>query len=112
MAISTFTPGGNEVDTNGATHVTVVAAPAAGTQRIVSSVKIHNGDTATVDAQIIISTGGTRRILARNSSLVIDGTLEVRDIVLDATNKLIEVVLGGAHDTVAPVAQAAYVDKA
>jgi len=112
MAISTATPGGNEADTNGTTHVTIVAAPGASVQRIVSSVKITNIDSAAVDANIVISTGGTRRVIKRDAALAVGATLELRDVVLDATNKLIEVVLGGAHTTTAPTAQAAYLDKA
>lgn len=112
MAISTFTPGGNETDANGTTHVTAVASPAASTQRLVSSVKLHNVDTAAVDASIIVNKGGTRRTLARNAALAVNATLELRDVVLDATDESIEVVLGGAPTTTNPTVQSAFVDKA
>lgn len=47
ITTTTYTPGSTLVDTNGSTDVTLVAAPAASTQRVVDEISIFNDDTAT-----------------------------------------------------------------
>jgi hypothetical protein len=56
-----FTPGANDGQTNGATAVTLVAAPAASTQRQVKRINVYNNDTAPATVTIRLNNGGTLR---------------------------------------------------
>jgi len=112
MAISTFTPGGNEIVTNGTTAVIAVASPGSGVQRLVSSVKVTNTDTTAVDAIIRVLKSATTYQVARSATLAVGATLEAKDIVLDATDESVQVILGAAHTTAASEVTAAFADKA
>lgn len=98
-------PIGNEVDLNGATAVTALAAPGSGAQRIIQKgdASVYNKDTATIDVTWQKNKGGTITILQKTLAVAIGGTDALRKkVVLDATNESLEVKLGGAHATAAP----------
>lgn len=56
-----FTPGANDGITNGATPVTLVAAPAASTQRQVKRINVYNSDTAPATVTIRVVSGANNR---------------------------------------------------
>jgi hypothetical protein len=60
---TTFTAGSNDGATNNTTAVTVVAAPAASTQRLISNVTIYNADTAQATVTVQLNNNATTRIL-------------------------------------------------
>lgn len=62
---TTFTAGRTIVDTNNTTDVTIAAAPAASTQRIIDYVSVYNRDTAPVTVTIKLDANGTEFILYR-----------------------------------------------
>lgn len=75
---TTYVPTGLATVTNSATPVTVVAAPAASTQRQVKYLSMYNADTVSGTVTVRINTGGTTRrtrvvTLATLESLVWDG---------------------------------------
>jgi hypothetical protein len=59
------TPGSSDGLTNGATAVTMVAAPTASTQRQVKGFYIFNNDTAAATVIIRLNNNGTYRIIAK-----------------------------------------------
>jgi hypothetical protein len=60
-----YTPGSNDTQTNGATAVTIVAAPAASTQRHVESISVYNADTAAATVTIQLNNNSTLRIITK-----------------------------------------------
>lgn len=58
-----FTPGANDGATNNTTAVTLVAAPAASTQRQVKRINVYNADTAQATVTIRLNNGGTLRTM-------------------------------------------------
>lgn len=64
MTATTTTPGSTQSVTNSTTDVDIVAAPAAGTQRVIQSLSIYNKDTvnATVTVKIDVSTTDTEKV--------------------------------------------------
>ena len=52
--------------TNGTTEVEMVAAPAAGTTKVIKSISIFNSDTATKTLTIKVKTGGTLRLIVKS----------------------------------------------
>lgn len=97
---------------NSTTAVDVVAAPASGHTRVIRNVVVHNRDTvsATVILQLVDSAGPyTRRLVKQAVSA--DANLVFSEIiVLDATTKKLQLVLGGAITTTQPDFVAAYGD--
>jgi hypothetical protein len=99
-----FTEGSTDGTLNSTTPVTLVAAPAASTRRVVKCINVQNRDTVAVTLTVnYVSAGGTRQIWK--------GTLSVNDTivfgeedlyVLDATTKSITGVLAGAITTSQP----------
>lgn len=87
--------------TNSTTAVDVVATPASGRTFVVRNVIVHNRDTvaAVVILQLVDSAGpNTRRLIKQ--SLDPDATLIFEGIVvLDATTRKVQVVLGAAITT-------------
>lgn len=57
---TTSTPGASDGALNGTTPVTVVAAPAASTQRVIKEIVVYNRDTASVTFYVKYVSGGTR----------------------------------------------------
>lgn len=66
---STFTPGSTLSTSNGTTVVTVVAAPAASTQRDVMEVRLHNNDTVTHKVTLQLFDGTNTRIMMQQTIL-------------------------------------------
>jgi hypothetical protein len=58
-----FTPGTNDGTSNGATHVTWVAAPSASQQRLISELSLYNSDTAQIVVTVKLNNNGTRRTM-------------------------------------------------
>lgn len=112
MAITTFTPGGNETNTNNTTAVTAVAAPSSGVIRMVNSVKVTNTDTANRHVTIRVNKGGSLYVVRRSTALAVAATLEARDIILDATDESVQVVLNGTVTTNQLNVVSSFVDKA
>jgi hypothetical protein len=104
------TPIGNEVDLNGATAVTVIAAPGAGAQRIVfkDGASVFNLDSVPHDITWQKNKGGTITVLQKTLAVAagLANTL-AKVVVLDATNESLEAKIEGAHTTIAPRADAA-----
>ncbi len=78
---TTFTEGSSDSALNGASDVTVVAAPAASTRRIIKSLNIQNCDTAPVTVTVIYNNNGTQRIidkvtLAVNDTFTLEGSYD------------------------------------
>lgn len=61
---SAFSEGSTDGALNGSTEVTIVAAPAASTRRVIKDISIVNRDTAAVILSIIYNNNGTKRIIA------------------------------------------------
>lgn len=94
-----FTEGGNDGTLNGANEVTIVAAPAAATRRLVRTISISNVDTAAVTVEVRLKETANLRVIW-------EGTLDVKDtlaifetIVLDTESKSITAVMSGAAAT-------------
>ena len=62
---STFTEAASDGALNGVTTVTLVAAPAASTRRIIKSIYIENCDTAAVTVTVYYNNASTLRVLAK-----------------------------------------------
>jgi len=60
-----FTEGANDGALNGTSPVTLVAAPAAATRRIIKSITIENKDTANVTVTVSYDNNGTLRTIAK-----------------------------------------------
>lgn len=60
---TTFTEGSSDGVLNGTTQVTLVAAPAAATRRIIKSIRIENKDTVAVTLTITYNNNSTLRTL-------------------------------------------------
>lgn len=97
-----LTPKSNDGITTGTTPVTLVAAPASSTQRLVRTITVFNADT---EARIVtlryVSASGTRiltkQTLQPDETLVWGGASE--HLVLDDTTKSITAVLDSAPAT-------------
>lgn len=62
---TTFVPGVNSIETNNTTGVTVVAAPAASTQRQVTCISIFNADTADATITVRLNDNSTLRTIIK-----------------------------------------------
>lgn len=99
-----FDVGGDDGTLNGATPVTLVAAPGAGVERVIpeKGLSVFNRDTASVTVTISkVSSGGTRTI---DTVILATGEKYSNDtkIVLDATTDSITAVMSGAAATTNP----------
>lgn len=61
---TTYTPGRTVVNTNSTTDVSLVAAPAASTQRVIDFVNIYNFDSVAADVTVKFDANSTEYILA------------------------------------------------
>jgi hypothetical protein len=68
---TTFTEGASDGVLNGTSDVTVVAAPASGTRRIIKAINIENKDTAPVTVTVKYDSG-TQRTIAKTTLAVGD----------------------------------------
>ena len=64
---STFTPGSVDATSNGTTKVSLVAAPASSTQRVVREVSLYNTDTVTHTFEFLLDDNGTYRVFDAGS---------------------------------------------
>jgi phosphatidylethanolamine-binding protein (PEBP) family uncharacterized protein len=97
-----FVPVGNEGALNGTTPVTIMAAPAAATQRIVRNILINNRDTAVVTV-ILRKLKGASTFVLKTIDLDAEDAWEFDHvIVLDATDESITAVMTGAPATNQP----------
>jgi len=62
-----FTEGSTQSQSNGTTPVTIVAAPAASTRRLVRTVTVHNNDTVTHNIIIKINVSATLYFVYKNA---------------------------------------------
>jgi len=91
-----FNEGGNDGVLNGVAEVTLVAAPAAATRRIIRTITISNADTAAVVVEVRLKETANLRIIW-NGTLAVGDTLMICDvIVLDTVNKSITALMAGA----------------
>lgn len=97
-----FTPGSNEVALNGTTEVTLVAAPASSTQRLVKSVTIQQRDTAAVTVTVSRKKASTLYQIWKGTLQPGDTWIDSTTRVLDATNESIVAVMSGAPTTTNP----------
>ena len=83
---TTFTEGSSDGALNGVTTVTLVAAPAASTRRIIKTINIENCDTAAVTVTLYYNNASTLRILAKVTLQV--GDTYTTDGTFDTTGAL------------------------
>lgn len=69
---TSFTEGSNDGLTNNTTAVTMVAAPAASTQRIIREITVYNADTVAATITVRLNSGGSYRIIHKGSLAVGD----------------------------------------
>lgn len=106
-----FTPGSNDGALNGATPVTLVAAPGAGVVRQVHWISITNKDSAAVTLTLNLINGASTRRLLKIIMAVDDNLLWNDNIILDATDESVEAVLSGAAASTNPDFVASYGDS-
>lgn len=75
ITTTAYTPGRTAVNTNGMTDATIVAAPAASTQRVIDYVSIYNADTVNTTVTIKLDLNGTEYVVYQ-ATLVTGGRLE------------------------------------
>lgn len=105
--------GGQESTLNGVTPVTILAAPAAATQRIVpaNGIGLDNEDTAVITVTLKKLGGAVTPItLARKTLDVGDTFFYPKTIVLDGVGESLTMVLSGAIATTNPDVDVAYLD--
>lgn len=105
-----FTEGSGQGAMNGTTEVTIVAAPAASTRRLVRSLTVANRDSSAVTLTVMVAKGASRYwlwsgTLASGHTWHCDSVL-----VLDATDESIVAKIGGAPATTNPDFHSSYAD--
>lgn len=75
---STYAPGATPVATNNTTAVTAVAAPAAATQRKITSINVFNADTASAIVTVRLNDNGTIYVLT-TISVPVNSSLQYTD---------------------------------
>lgn len=115
MAAS-ITPGSTRTSLNGATPVTIVAAPAASTYRIVLAVRMTNIDTAAVTVTLKKSIAATSKQVDKVTGAAVNFVWVPvsRDKLMNlvATDELLEMVMSGAPATTNPEVVVEFIDKA
>jgi hypothetical protein len=94
-----FTEGSTDGALNGTTQVTLVAAPAASTRRLVKTVTIQNKDTAAVTITVTYNNNGTLRTIAKVTLQVgdtwsTDGTTDTNGNIKTTINGVISFSAG------------------
>ena len=95
----TFTPGFSGIVSNGATPVTLVAAPAERTQRIIRQMIFHNSDTSKGTITIKHVTSGGSSFILLQQLVDKNQSISLENIILDATTQTITAELDGAVST-------------
>jgi len=114
---TTFVEGSLDGALNGTTAVTVVAAPAASTRRIVKSIYVENKDTAAITITVTYLNSATSRTIVRvtlqvGDTWTTDGTFDtygalkqtVGVVNLAAVTGVLPVANGGTNATATPTA--------
>lgn len=105
-----FVEGGNQGAMNGTTEVTLVAAPASSTRRLVRSLVVANRDTASVTLTVQVAKAASRYTLW-SGTLASGSTWNCDTVmVLDATDESIVAKLGGVVATTNPDFHSSYAD--
>jgi hypothetical protein len=93
--------GSNDGTTNSTTAVTVIAAPAASTTRMIParSVSLYNADTVAMAGKFRLNNNGTFRVIKAFEIPVGETWVNDNYISLDATTKSIEIILDAAITT-------------
>jgi len=109
-----FTEASNDGTLNGTTPVTIVAAPAASTRRLVRTITIYNADTVSATVTVSFVSGANTRIilkttLASGATLIL-GNTSGEIFILNATNKSMTAVLSAAITTTQPDFTSHYAD--
>lgn len=78
ITTTTFDPKHNDTASNSTTPVTIVAAPAASTQRQIKTINVYNRDTVNAVVTIQYNNNATTRILVK-ITLAADSTLFYTD---------------------------------
>ncbi len=94
-----FTEGGNDGTLDGVNEVTIVAAPAAATRRLVRTITISNVDTTIVTVELRLKETANLRVLWAGDLRVGDSLVFTEVIVLDTTAKSITALMDGAAAT-------------
>ena len=106
-------PYGNEVALNGATPVTLVAAPTGTNKRGIDkdAAGIHNLDSVSHTFTFQKNKAATITVIWKVTGVAAGGAaIMPKKVVLDATDESLEVVMEGAHTTTAPRADVAYLE--
>ena len=108
-----FVEGSNDGVLNGASEITLVAAPTSGVRRIVRSINIANTDTANVVLSVLLKNSTNERTIWKGT--LTDGDTwqfgEAGDtLVLDSTSKSVVAFLSAAPATNNPEFSASYGD--
>jgi len=105
-----FTEAGNQGSLNGTAEVTVVAAPAASTRRLIRTMAVHNRDSAVVTLTVMVAKGASRYWLW-SGSLKVGACWHCDSVlVLDATDESVVAKIGGAPATTNPDFNSSYAD--
>lgn len=95
-----FTEGRSVGQTNDTNDVTLVAAPAASTRRVIKYITVYNNDTVAADVTVKYDANGTDYILAHNATLASGALLEITyPVTLANTTDTIQIILGGGVTT-------------
>lgn len=110
-----ITLGSTRTQLNGATPVTVVAAPAASTVRVVLAIRLNNTDTAAITPSLSKDISATAVQVAKEPGLAVDDTWipvsRDKPMFLSATTESLKMVLSGAAATVNPYCVAEWLDR-
>ena len=105
-----FVEGGNQGSLNGTTEVTVVAAPAASTRRLIKTVAVHNRDSAAVTLTVMVAKAASRYYLW-SGSLKAGACWHCDSVlVLDATDESVVAKIGSTPATTNPDFNSSYAD--
>jgi hypothetical protein len=106
-----WTEKANDSASNGTTAATILSAPMAGHTYVVRLINIFNADTVSQIVTVRLNSNGTYRTISKQV-LAPDARLAiVEPIVLDATTKSIEIVLGAAKTTNDMAVMVSYADR-
>src|SRR3990167_756330 len=72
ITTTAYTPGNTRTVTNGTTAVTIVAAPAASTQRHIETISVYNKDTASATVTIQENDNSTLGIIRKHTLLTLE----------------------------------------
>lgn len=97
-------PVGSEGSLAGTTNTTILAAPAAATQRVIpkGGVAVYNADTAERIITFSKNKGGTRRVLQKMTLQAEELAILSKIVILDATDESLEAKTDATAATTEP----------